>query len=42
MRLAALLQVTLMIFFRAPEFRRGFNLRYDWPIEAAAFLQRVL
>ena len=35
MRLAALLQITLMIFFRAPELRRGFNLRYDWPIEPA-------
>jgi len=36
-RLAALLQVTLMIFLRAPEFRCRLDLRHDWTIETAAF-----
>jgi hypothetical protein len=37
--LPALLQITLMIFFGAPEFRCGFDLRYDPTIETAALLQ---
>ena len=36
-RLAALLQVTLMIFLRAPEFRCRLDLRHDWTIKTAAF-----
>jgi hypothetical protein len=39
MRLAAFLQVALMIFFSAPERWGGFDLRHDWTIEPAALLQ---
>jgi hypothetical protein len=39
MRLAAFLQVVLMIFFSAPERWSRFNLRHDWAIEAAALFQ---
>ena len=39
MRLAAFLQVVLMIFFSAPERWSGFDLRHDWAIEPAALLQ---
>src|SRR5215471_3314074 len=37
MRLAALLQVTLMILLRAPKFRCRFDLRYYCTIETSAF-----
>src|SRR6266700_100836 len=39
MRLAAFLQVVLMIFFSVPESWSGFDLRHDWAIEPAALLQ---
>ena len=39
MRLAAFLQVVLMIFFSAPERWSGFDLRHNWAIEPAALLQ---
>jgi len=39
MRLAAFLQVALMIFFTAPKRWSGFDLRHDWAIEPAALLQ---
>lgn len=39
MRLAAFLEVPLMIFFSAPERWSGFDLRHDWAIEPAALLQ---
>src|SRR5262245_28615137 len=39
MRLAAFLQIMLMIFFRAPERWSGFDPRHDWPIKPAALLQ---
>src|SRR5207249_9366931 len=38
MRLSALLQITLMIFFCAPERRRRFNLRYHRPGKTAAHI----
>src|SRR2546430_2835763 len=41
-RLAALFQIALMIFFRAPEFRRRFNLSHDWAIEFAACRELLL
>ena len=40
MRLAALLQITLMIFFGAPELRGRFNVRHDGPIESTALGER--
>src|SRR2546423_8206970 len=43
-RLAALFQIALVIFFRAPELRRGLDLGYDRPIESSAlsyFLLRL-
>src|SRR4029077_12758846 len=39
MRLAAFLEVMLMIVFSAPECWSGFDLRHNWSIEPAAFLQ---
>ena len=36
MRLAAFLQIALMIFFRAPEFRGRLNLRHDRPAKTSA------
>jgi hypothetical protein len=39
MRLTAFFKVALMIFFRAPEFRRRLDLRHDWPIETSVLLQ---
>src|SRR5207245_2943759 len=36
MRLAAFLQIALMIFFRAPEFRRRLDLRHDRPAKTSA------
>ena len=39
MRLAAFLQVVLMIFFSSPERWSGFDLRHDWAIEPAALPQ---
>ena len=39
MRLAAFLQVMLMILFSAPERWSGFDLRHNWAIEPAALLQ---
>src|SRR6266481_6022637 len=39
MRLAAFLEVVLMIFFSAPERESGFDLRHDCAIEPAALLQ---
>jgi hypothetical protein len=39
MRLTTLFEVALMIFFRAPEPRRGLDLRHDWPIETSVLLQ---
>ena len=44
MRLAALFQIALVVFFRAPEIRRRLDLGYDRPIEFAAlsyFLLRL-
>src|SRR5256714_15464619 len=35
-RLAALFQIALVIFFRAPELRCGLDLGYDRPIESSA------
>jgi len=39
MRLAAFLEVMLMIVFSAPECWSGFDLCHNWAIESAAFLQ---
>ena len=39
MRLAAFLEVMLMILFSAPERWSGFDLRHNWAIEPAALLQ---
>jgi hypothetical protein len=39
MRLAAFLEVMLMILFSAPERWSGFDVRHNWAIEPAALLQ---
>jgi hypothetical protein len=39
MRLAAFLEVMLMILFSAPERGSGFDLRDNWAIETASLLQ---
>ena len=42
MRLAALFQIALVIFFRAPELWSGLDLRHDQSIKSAAFADLLL